>query len=73
MCHLDIYHIKALQNPNEHGENFGEKNCFHPFSNIFLKILVPIVIETRLGRPRLVIEISAGCPRLVIEIGSGRP
>ena len=43
ISHLDICDVKAPQNHNEHGENF-EKYFFHPF---FLKILVPIVTETR--------------------------
>ena len=43
---------------------------FFPF---FLKILVPIVTETRVGGPRLVIEIRVGGPSLVIEIGVGGP
>ena len=39
----------------------------------FLKILVPIVTETRVGGPRLVIEIRVGGPSLFIEIGVGGP
>ena len=50
-----------------------KKIVFIPFFNFFLKILVPIVTETRLGSPRLVIEIRSGSPRLVIEIRTGRP
>ena len=61
--------------------NILKKFVFVPFLNFFLKILVPIVTETRprlvieirLGRPRLVIETRLGRPRLVIEIWTGRP
>ena len=41
-----------------------------------MKILVPVVTETRVGGPSPVIEISAGCPmcpRLVNEIGDRGP
>ena len=50
-----------------------KKFIFIPFLNFFLKILVPIATETRVGGPRLVIEIRVGGPSLVIEIGVGGP
>ena len=36
--------------------NFLKKFVFVTFLNFFLKILVPIVTVTRLGRPRLAID-----------------
>ena len=50
-----------------------KKVDFNLFFTFFLKILVPIVTETRVGGPRLVIEIRVGGPSLVIEIGVGGP
>ena len=50
-----------------------KKIVFMPFLIFFLKFLMPIVIETRLGCPRLVIETRSGCPRFVIEIWTGGP
>ena len=50
-----------------------KKIVFIPFKNFFLKILVPIVTETRLGCPRLVIGTRLGCPRLVIDSRLGCP
>ena len=44
---------------------------FTLFFTFFLKILVPIVTETRVGGPRLVIEIRVGGPSLVIETELG--
>ena len=53
--HLDINDIKTPHDHNEHGEHF-EKSQFYPF----LKIVVPMVNETRVVGPRFIIEIRPG-------------
>ena len=41
------------------------------FENIFIKILVLFVIETKLRGPILVIEIDRGCQKMATEIRPG--
>ena len=48
-----------------------KKSCVPPFFTIFLKILVLIVTEIRVGAPRLDIEIKTGVHNLSKKLSQG--